>query len=70
MKKLLLFCLTILLACFVSNALAKDLLDDLEIDQVVCPNNGFVTAGAPLDVTVKVINKGPQLTLTRAAVVL
>ena len=70
MKKLLLFCLSMLLACFgfVSSTLAQD-LDDLELDKVICPNT--VTAGTPLDVTVDVTNEGPTpITITRAAVVL
>jgi len=57
MKKLLLFCLTILLACFgfVSTTLAQD-LDYLKIDNVICP--GTVKAGTSLVVTVYVENKG------------
>ncbi len=70
MKKLLLFCLSILLVCFglVSSTLAQD-LDDLKIDNVICPTT--VTAGTPLDVTVKVTNEGSTpITITRSAVVL
>ena len=57
MKKLLLVCLSILLACFsfVSTALAQD-LDNLEIDRVICPAN--VKAGTSLVVTVYVKNEG------------
>src|SRR4030043_2039759 len=70
MKKLLLFCLSVLLACFgfVSSTLAQD-LDDLELNKVICPTT--VTAGTPLDVTVEVANEGPTpITITREAVVL
>ncbi len=70
MKKLLLFCLSMLLACFgfVSSTLAQG-LDDLKIDKVICPTT--VTVGTPLDVTVEVANEGPTpITITRSAVVL
>ncbi|MFH1701808.1 MAG: hypothetical protein ABIB41_00065 [Nitrospirota bacterium] len=70
MKKLLPFCLLVLLACFglISSTLAQG-LDDLKIDNVICPNT--VTAGTPLDVTVEVTNEGPTpITITRSAVVL
>jgi len=70
MKKLLLFCLSILIVCFgfVSSTLAQG-LDDLKIDKVICPTT--VTVGTPLDVTVEVANEGPTpITITRSAVVL
>lgn len=70
MKKLLLFCLLILIVCFgfVSSTLAQG-LDDLKIDKVICPTT--VTVGTPLDVTVEVANEGPTpITITRSAVVL
>jgi hypothetical protein len=70
MKKLLPFCLSILIFCFgfVSSTLAQA-LDDLKIDKVICPTT--VTVGTPLDVTVEVANEGPTpITITRSAVVL
>lgn len=70
MKKLLLFCLSILIVCFglISSTLAQG-LDDLKIDKVICPTT--VTVGTPLDVTVEVANEGPTpITITRSAVVL
>jgi hypothetical protein len=70
LKKLLLFCLSILIACFglVSYTLAQN-LKDLKIENVICPET--VIAGTALDVTVGVNNKGPApITITRFAAVL
>jgi len=70
MKKLLTFCLSILIACFglVSSTLAQN-LKDLEIDKVICPET--VTAGTALDVSVTVRNDGSApITITRFAVAL
>lgn len=60
MKKVLLFCLSILIACFgfVSTALAdiETDMDYLKIEEVICPAK--VKAGTSLLVTVYVENKG------------
>jgi len=70
MKKVLLFCLSIVFACFgfVSTALSQD-LSDLEIYKVICPET--VSAGTALDVTVQISNSGSiPVTITRFAVAL
>jgi hypothetical protein len=70
MKKLLPFCLSILIACLVlvSSTIAQN-LKDLKIENVICPET--VAAGTSLDVTVKVNNEGPaQITITRFGVAL
>lgn len=68
MKKLLLFCLTILLACsgVVSTTLAQD-LKGLKVTDVVCPTE--VTAGASFTVTVYVENDGPNTVTANYAMV-
>lgn len=69
MKKVLIFCLSILVAffSFTSILFAQD-LKNLEIAKVICPQT--VNVGTPLDVTVTVENEGPAITITRFAVAL